>query len=91
MKQNMKPSPRIAPLPAEQTPELKESFEAMKNNQMQGIVVQNPFAIGELGVKAIVDSLLGKPVEKRVDTGVMMITPENMNSPEAQKLLNPPV
>lgn len=65
--------------------------EAMKNNQMQGIVVQNPFAIGELGVKAIVDSLLGKPVEKRVDTGVMMITPENMNSPEAQKLLNPPV
>jgi ribose transport system substrate-binding protein len=65
--------------------------EAMKNDQMQGIVVQNPFAIGELGVKAIVDSLLGKPVEKRVDTGVMMITPENMNSPEAQKLLNPPV
>jgi ribose transport system substrate-binding protein len=65
--------------------------EAMKYDQMQGIVVQNPFAIGELGVRAIVDSLLGKPVEKRVDTGVMMITPENMNSPEAQKLLNPPV
>jgi ribose transport system substrate-binding protein len=65
--------------------------EAMKNNQMQGIVVQNPFAIGELGVKAMVESLLGKPIEKRVDTGVMMITPENMNSPEAQKLLNPPV
>jgi ribose transport system substrate-binding protein len=65
--------------------------EAMKNNQMQGIAVQNPFAIGELGVKAMVDSLLGKPVEKRVDTGVMMITPENMNSAEAQKLLNPPV
>jgi len=66
-------------------------IEAMKNNQMQGIVVQDPFAIGELGVKAMVDSLLGKPVEKRVDTGVMLITPENMNSPEAQRLLNPPV
>jgi ribose transport system substrate-binding protein len=39
----------------------------------------------------MVDSLLGKPVQKRVDTGVMMITPDNMNSPEAQKLLNPPV
>jgi ribose transport system substrate-binding protein len=64
--------------------------EAMKVAQMQGIVVQNPFAIGEMGVKAMVDSLLGKPVEKRIDTGVMMITPENMNSPEAQKLLNPP-
>lgn len=66
-------------------------IDAMKNNQMQGVVVQNPFAIGELGVKAMVDSLLGKPVEKRVDTGVTMITPENMNSSEAQKLLNPPV
>jgi ribose transport system substrate-binding protein len=65
--------------------------EAMKNNQMQGFVVQSPFAIGELGVKAMVDSLLGKPVEKRIDTGVMMITPENLNSPEGQKLLNPPV
>ena len=64
--------------------------DAMKVGQMQGIVVQNPFAIGELGVKTMVDSLLGKPVEKRIDTGVMMITPENMNSPEAQKLLNPP-
>jgi ribose transport system substrate-binding protein len=65
--------------------------EAMKNNQMQGVVLQNPFAMGELGVKAMVDSLLGKTVEKRVDTGVMIVTPENMNSPEAQKLLNPPV
>jgi len=64
--------------------------DAMRNDQMQGIVVQSPFAIGELGVKAMVDSLLGKPVEKRIDTGVMIITPENMNSPEAQKLLNPP-
>ena len=65
--------------------------DAMKNNEMQGIVVQSPFAIGELGVKAMVDSLLGKPVEKRIDTGVMIITAENMNSSEAQKLLNPPV
>jgi ribose transport system substrate-binding protein len=65
--------------------------EAMKSGQMQGMVVQDPFAIGEFGVKAMVDSLLGKPVEKRIDTGVMMITPDNMNSPEAQKLLNPPV
>jgi ribose transport system substrate-binding protein len=58
---------------------------------MQGIVLQNPNAIGELGVKTMVDSLLGKPVERRIDTGAMMVTPENMNSAEAQKLLNPPV
>ena len=67
----------------------QQFVDAMKVGQMQGIV-QNPFAIGEMGVKAMVDSLLGKPVEKRIDTGVMMVTSENMNSPEAQKLLNPP-
>ncbi|MEP6901137.1 MAG: substrate-binding domain-containing protein [Actinomycetota bacterium] len=65
--------------------------EAMKNNQMQGIVLQSPFAIGEMGVKAMIESLQGKQIEKRIDTGVMMVTPENMNTPEAQKLLNPPV
>jgi uncharacterized peroxidase-related enzyme len=30
MEQKVKPSPRIAPLPAEHTPELKDAFEAMK-------------------------------------------------------------
>ncbi|MBV9241659.1 MAG: substrate-binding domain-containing protein, partial [Acidobacteria bacterium] len=65
--------------------------DAMKNGQMQGVVIQNPFAIGELGVKAMIDSLTGKPVEKRIDTGVMLVTPDNMNTPEAQKMLNPPV
>jgi hypothetical protein len=34
---------------------------------------------------------LGRPVEKRIDTGAMMVTLENMNTPEAQKLLNPAV
>nr|AUN37228.1 ribose ABC transport system periplasmic ribose-binding protein RbsB [uncultured bacterium] len=65
--------------------------EAMKNGQLQGVVVQSPFAMGELGVKTMVASLMGQPVEKRIDTGVVLITPENMNTPEGQKLLNPPV
>ena len=30
---------------------------------------------------------LGKTVAKHIDMGVMIITPENMDSPEAQKLL----
>jgi len=32
MEQKVKPSPRIAPLPPEHTPELKDAFEAMKKN-----------------------------------------------------------
>jgi ribose transport system substrate-binding protein len=66
-------------------------IDAMSAKQLHGIVVQNPFNMGYLGVKTMVESLQGKPVEKRVDTGVTMITPDNVNSPDMQALLHPPL
>jgi ribose transport system substrate-binding protein len=65
--------------------------EAMRNKQLHGVVVQNPFNMGYLGVKTMVDHLLGKPVQKRIDTGVTMVTPQNLESPEVQSLLHPPL
>jgi len=66
-------------------------IDAMQARQLQGIVVQNPFRMGDLGVRTMVDHLRQKPVEKRIDTGVMLVTPENMNTQEAQQLLHPPL
>ena len=63
--------------------------KAMRDGKLHGIVVQNPFRMGELGVKTLVDHLLGKPIEKRVDTGVTLITPANIDTPEAKRLLHP--
>jgi len=65
--------------------------QALRDGKLQGVVVQNPFRIGELGVKTVVAHLLGRPVEKRVDTGVTLITPANLDSAEAQQLLHPPL
>src|SRR5437762_3941603 len=65
--------------------------DAMRAKQLQGIVVQNPFNMGYLGVKTIVDSLKGKAVEKRIDTGVTVITPENLDAKDSQALLHPPL
>lgn len=65
--------------------------KAMRDGKLHGIVVQNPFRMGELGVKTLVDHLLGKAIEKRVDTGVTLITPSNVDAPEAKKLLHPPL
>ena len=65
--------------------------DAMKAKQLHGIVVQNPFNMGYRGVRTIVESLQGKSVEKRVDTGVTMITPDNLDAPDAQALLHPPL
>ena len=69
-----------------------EAFsEAMRNKQLHGFVVQNPFNMGYLGVRTMVEHLQGKAVEKRIDTGVTMVTPENLNAPEMQTLLHPPL
>ena len=65
--------------------------DAMKAKQLHGIVVQNPFNMGYLGVRTMVESLQGKSVEKRIDTGVAMITPENLDVKESQALLHPPL
>lgn len=64
--------------------------DAIRNKQIQGIVVQDPMKMGYLGVKTMIDHLLGKPVEKRVDTGVIIITPDNIDDPNSQSLLHPP-
>ena len=66
-------------------------IDALNANQLHGIVVQNPFNMGYLGVRTMVESLLGRPVEQKIDTGVMLVTKDNMSSPEVQALLHPPL
>ena len=66
-------------------------IEALSSGQLAGLVVQNPLNMGYLGVKTIVAHLQGKPVESRVDTGVWMVTKENLPETATQELLNPPV
>jgi len=64
---------------------------AMRSKQMNGTVLQSPFNMGYLGVKTMVDQLLGKSVEKRIDTGVVLVTPDNLDDPKIKELLQPPV
>jgi ribose transport system substrate-binding protein len=64
--------------------------EALQKGELHATVVQNPFNMGYLGVKMMVDVLDGKQVEKRVDTGAKLVTKENMGTPEIQQLLKPP-
>jgi ribose transport system substrate-binding protein len=66
-------------------------IDALNANQLHGIVVQNPFNMGYLGVRTMVESLQGKTVQPKIDTGVMLVTKDNMGSPEVQALLHPPL
>lgn len=62
---------------------------ALKSGELHGTVLQNPIKMGYLATKTIVTHLRGGAVEKRVDTGVAIATPENMDTPEMQALLKP--
>ena len=63
--------------------------QALEQGQIDGLVLQNPMHMGYLGVKTMVLHLRGEEVEKRVDTGVHLVTRGNMKEPEMAKLLEP--
>ena len=64
-------------------------IEALEKREINGLVIQNPFKMGYEGVKIAVKCIKGEPYEKRIDTGVIIATPENMRDPEIKKLLSP--
>jgi len=66
-----------------------EQVNLLKEGAVDGLVVQSPFRMGYDGVSAALDAIAGKEVPKRIDTGVTLVTPENVDSPEVQELLNP--
>ncbi|HWW02678.1 MAG TPA: substrate-binding domain-containing protein [Candidatus Acidoferrum sp.] len=63
----------------------------LKHGDVQALVVQNPVRMGYLGVITAVKHLQGQKVEHQIDTGVRLVTPENMNEPESKELLYPPL
>lgn len=61
----------------------------MRDGQIHGLALQDPFDMGYTGVKTAVAALRGETFEARVDTRIMMVTPENIDTPDAQELLSP--
>ena len=59
----------------------------VKDGTLYGTLVQGSFQMGDLGVKAVLDIIAGKPVEAQIDTGVVFVTKENIDLPEAKNVL----
>jgi len=66
-------------------------LKAMRDKHIHGLALQDPFNMGYLGVKTAMNVINDKPVEKRVDTGVKMLTPDNMDEQAMIDLVNPPL
>jgi ribose transport system substrate-binding protein len=63
--------------------------KALGAGDLDGLVLQDPVNMGYLGVKTMVAHLKGGAVETRIDTGVRLVTREQMNDPDAKELLHP--
>jgi len=66
-----------------------EEVSALRDGTVQALIVQDPFKMGYVSVQTAMAAIKGDSVEKRIDTGVMVVTPENVDTPEVQRLLNP--
>jgi ribose transport system substrate-binding protein len=61
--------------------------EALRNGEIDAIVVQDPVNMGYQSVKLMLDHLDGKPVDPLVVTDVQLATKENMDDPAIKPLL----
>lgn len=61
--------------------------KALEEGKIHALVAQNPEKMGYESVKALVGHLDGKPTAAVIDTGVIVITKENVGSAEVKKLL----
>ena len=59
----------------------------VREGAIDSLVLQNPFKMGYEGVKTIVDKIGGKQPERRIDTGVELLTKENVDTPKIQQLI----
>jgi len=64
--------------------------EALKKGEVSALITQDPTRMGYLSIKTIVDNIRGKKVPLMIDIGVRVVTRENLNDPDIQKLLTLP-
>lgn len=70
-----------------------EEIAALKDGIIQALIVQRPFDMGYKGVQTAMEAIKAKKVgsdtPEKLDTGVTVVTMENFNDPDIQKLLYP--
>ncbi|MCI9531269.1 MAG: substrate-binding domain-containing protein [Lachnospiraceae bacterium] len=65
----------------------KKGIQYMEEGIIDALVVQKPFNMGYLGIEAAVRVAHGEPVEKVIDSGMEVITADNIYTGENEKLL----
>jgi ribose transport system substrate-binding protein len=64
-----------------------KQVEDLEQGVVQALIAQKPADIGKAGVEQAIHALKGEPVEKKIGTGFVVVTKENMNNPDVQPFL----
>ncbi len=64
-------------------------IKGLEDGTIDGLVLQDPVKMGYLAIKTLVSHIKGEKVERRIDTGVQVATPQNMKQPDMNALLHP--
>ena len=62
-------------------------LEGLRSGQVDSIVVQNPYKMGYESVRTLVMHIKGQPVPKMMDSGVALVTLDNLTEPTILRLL----
>jgi ribose transport system substrate-binding protein len=63
--------------------------KGLQDGTLDGLVLQDPVKMGYLAITTLVAHIRGQPVERRIDTGVQVVTRENMEQPAMKALIQP--
>lgn len=61
----------------------------LRGGVIDALVVQDPFNIGYEAVKTVIAAMNGQTPQKRIDSPAAVVTQENIDTPEIDKLLHP--
>jgi len=78
---------RVVLIGFDATPDLVSN---VRDSSIDSLVIQNPFKMGYEGVRTILDKLAGREPARHIDTGVSLLTRENVDTPEIQQLIKTP-
>jgi ribose transport system substrate-binding protein len=63
--------------------------QAVRGGEIDALVVQRPFQMGYLAVQTMARHLRGEHVDKRIDTGSVLVTKANLDTPDIKALVAP--
>jgi ribose transport system substrate-binding protein len=68
----------------------KEEVAALEDGTILALMVQDPYQMGYKGVKTVEKAIKKEAItEKTLDSGLKVVTKQNMTDPEILKLLPP--